>query len=432
TAVASRPQPGQAGDCRLDHVDGGGLQRFQKTRRQADRDDVPVPGFAALSGGETQHARFADRGSVELPQQGGRGFVIADVSTGVHVAVAGAVLQRDAPGPAGLARGAAHERRGRTGVFAGHDHCAVARQPMRPVLVAGVQGLLDQQPAETGAIEEQVALDAFAAFQYHRLDETVVAAQLHIDDRAFGTTHPQILRITTQQPPVQARVEMVGVGDVGQRRISWHVGGRRHELAARPRQRVQGIRAQFVGDAQTARLQPELVERQRADVVAQAAETMEIAVADARPVDELDAELEGATGLLDEADIVDAEQVVEQFQMWHGGLAHADRADLFRFHQTDRAVPAQDPRQAGRGHPAGRAAADDDNLLDCRADHEGWLLAPPVTTTRGDAVARCRYARPPLRPHVVVPDRCRDALELQPHGYPERARVAADVAVRVV
>ena len=45
---------------------------------------------------------------------------------------------------------------------------AVAGQPVRPVLVAGLQRLLDQQPAEATAVDEQVAVDAAAIVEPQR------------------------------------------------------------------------------------------------------------------------------------------------------------------------------------------------------------------------------------------------------------------------
>ena len=46
--------------------------------------------------------------------------------------------------------------------FGLHRDGAVVEQPVRPVLVADVQRLADQQAAEAGAVDEQVALDVRA------------------------------------------------------------------------------------------------------------------------------------------------------------------------------------------------------------------------------------------------------------------------------
>ena len=66
---------------------------------------------------------------------------------------------------------------------------------------------------------------------------------------------------------------------------------------------------------------------------------MEVTVADARPVAELDAELERALGRLDEFGFVQSQRLgVEGADVRHRRLAHADDADLLRFHQPHRAI----------------------------------------------------------------------------------------------
>jgi len=39
-----------------------------------------------------------------------------------------------------------------------------------------VQRLFDQQPAKTGAVDEQITLELFAALQGHTLDEAILGA----------------------------------------------------------------------------------------------------------------------------------------------------------------------------------------------------------------------------------------------------------------
>ena len=79
---------------------------------------------------------------------------------------------------------------------------AVARQPMRPVLIARLQRLLDDQPAKSGAIDEQVAFDELARVQHQRFDESGFAvlpdfldlAFNALDAETFGKTAAGILR----------------------------------------------------------------------------------------------------------------------------------------------------------------------------------------------------------------------------------------------
>src|SRR5581483_3303897 len=150
------------------------------------------------------------RRAVDPAQQIFRGLIVADVTAGIHIAVAGAVLQRNAPSPARFARGAAHVWRGRTDVLARHRDRAVAGQPVRPVFVSRAQRLFDQQAAKTGAVDEQIAGDALAALQYDRLDETVFA--LHdFDDFSLGAPRAARFGVAAQKFRVQARIEMIGV-----------------------------------------------------------------------------------------------------------------------------------------------------------------------------------------------------------------------------
>jgi hypothetical protein len=56
---------------------------------------------------------------------------------------------------------------------------------MRPVLVSGVQRLLDQQAAEPGSINEQVRLDLLPIIQVQGTDESIITAQFHPHDLTF-------------------------------------------------------------------------------------------------------------------------------------------------------------------------------------------------------------------------------------------------------
>src|SRR5690606_27356107 len=113
-------------------------------------------------------------------------------------------------------------------------------------------------------------------------------------------------------------------------------------------------------------------------------ERMDIAVAGAGPVDELDPELVGRVRLADELVLVDPEHAVEHDDLRDGRLAHAHGADRLAFDQLDGQAgeAAHDLGQRRRGHPPGGSAADDDNLADRLPGH-----AAPGIRTRTSAGA---------------------------------------------
>src|SRR5690348_4794681 len=92
-------------------------------------------------------------------------------------------------------------------------------------------------------------------------------------------------------------------------------------------------------------------------------ERMEVAVAESRPVGELDAELESTAGLADEIALIDAEQLIENMQRRDRRLPDSNGADLRGLDDLDLAVARlQHSRQGRRGHPAGRPPAHDDDF----------------------------------------------------------------------
>src|SRR3546814_13211564 len=77
----------------------------------------------------------------------------------IDIAVAGAVLERDAPLPPRLARGCTREGRGIALAFARHRDRAVAGEPVVPFGIAGVERAFDEQAAKARAVDEEVAFD---------------------------------------------------------------------------------------------------------------------------------------------------------------------------------------------------------------------------------------------------------------------------------
>ena len=108
-----------------------------------------------------------------------------------------------------------------------------------------------------------------------------------------------------------------------------------------------------------------MVERGRTGIVPDHAEPVHVTVTDARPVAELDAELEGALRGADELGFVQSQCLrIERADVRHRGFADTDDADLVGLHQPHFARPVQMPDQRRRGHPAGRTAAHHHDLTD--------------------------------------------------------------------
>ncbi len=112
-----------------------------------------------MPGTEAELPGLGERRAVEVGEQRGRGLVIGDVRTGIDVAIADPVLERDAPLPAGAACGGAGERVIVAAEFARHRIGSVAGQPGGPVLEPRAHHLLDQHAAEARTVDEQVAFD---------------------------------------------------------------------------------------------------------------------------------------------------------------------------------------------------------------------------------------------------------------------------------
>lgn len=217
---------------------------------------------------------------------------------------------------------------------AGYGERCVARQPVGPAFIAGLERPFDQQPAKPGAVDEQIPGDLFAAFERHRVDEACFAV---LADRPYLALDPPdaaLLGVAAKIGGVEAGIELISVGEGGfdRRRVG---GGWSEPVGARCQDR-QGKCLQCGHDtARAHQAEPMLVERETGNVPAEIAERMDIAVADPCPVAEFDTELEGRVGAPHEIGLIDAEPLIEKADVRHGGLADADRSDLFRLDQHD-------------------------------------------------------------------------------------------------
>src|SRR4029079_9122645 len=94
--------------------------------------------------------------AVEFGEQQLLGGIVVDIFARIDEAVAGAMLERNAPLPAGIASGRARVRGQRRDAGAWHRHCPSAWKPVAPVFVTGLQCLLDQQATEPRTVDEEI------------------------------------------------------------------------------------------------------------------------------------------------------------------------------------------------------------------------------------------------------------------------------------
>ena len=81
---------------------------------------------------------------------------------------------------------------------------------MRPVLIAGLQGPLDQQGPESGAVDEQVCFQHLSVFEGYAGDKAVLGSLDDLDDLALDPLDPAPFTDLAQIPGEEAGVEMIG------------------------------------------------------------------------------------------------------------------------------------------------------------------------------------------------------------------------------
>ena len=182
-----------------------------------------------------------------------------------------------------------------------------------------------------------------------------LAPKRHVHDAALGPLDAQLLRERAQPGREAGGIELVGVAEGGQQRV--RIGIRRLEL--RGARRHDGQRIALDRPRLVRHPPPVMVEADIVHVTPERAERVDIAIALAAPIAELDAELEGGLGRGHELGLIQPQPLDEGADVRQRRLAHAHDADLFGFDQVHACVGGQQLRDRGRRHPAGRAAADD-------------------------------------------------------------------------
>src|SRR5438270_10906813 len=213
--IAARKQLHEPEDPGLDEEYGRGLERPEEAAGQPDGHDVLVPELVALPGGKPDRfRRIGERLAIEVLQQDDHRLVVAHESAAVNVAVAGAMLQRNAPLPARLARGHTRVGRWRLYFLAWNRSRPVQRRPVGPILKPGTERAPDQQPTKARAIDEQITRYRRAAFQADAFHESALAVLLHFDDLALDAPRAAALGVVAQVSRLHPRIELIGMDDV--------------------------------------------------------------------------------------------------------------------------------------------------------------------------------------------------------------------------
>src|SRR3546814_7059449 len=117
----------------------------------------------------------------------------------IDMAVADAVLERNAPLPAGWARGRAGDLLAVAAERAGNGDRAVARQPVGPVDEIDPEGLPEQQRTEARTVDEEIALDPRPAIEREAGDETPCPLLLDRDDASLVAREPKSNRLNSSK-----------------------------------------------------------------------------------------------------------------------------------------------------------------------------------------------------------------------------------------
>src|SRR6202035_271684 len=105
------------------------------------------------------------------------------------VAIAGAMLERNAPLPSRLARRRTSVRHRRSDALARHGHRPIARQPFGPVIESCSQQTFDEQCAHPGAVDEQISVDHIASVGMYGRDKAGFRMLVYLFYDSFVTLY---------------------------------------------------------------------------------------------------------------------------------------------------------------------------------------------------------------------------------------------------
>ena len=168
---------------------------------------------------------------------------------------------------------------------------------MGPVVKACLQGLLNQQGFESGAVDKQIALDHTSVIQQQMVDKACRRCQCHCGDFTFDARYTAGLCHGAEVTTVRRSVEMIGVIELvlGHNAESICLGG--FQLCA--------IFAVLAGQPFLFAAHPEMLKATGPAPSTGVAEGVNVVVALMKPILEPNAELESAVSELDKVGLGD-------------------------------------------------------------------------------------------------------------------------------
>ncbi len=168
---------------------------------------------------------------------------------------------------------------------------------MGPVVKACLQGLLNQQGSESGAVDKQIAFDHTSVIQQQMVDKACRRYQRHFGDFAFNTRYTAGLCHGAQVTTICRGVEMIGVIQLVLRHNAESIRLSGFQLCA--------IFAVFAGQPFLFAAHPEMLKATSPAPSAGIAEGVNVVVALMKPILEPNAELESAVSELDKVGLGD-------------------------------------------------------------------------------------------------------------------------------
>ncbi len=367
-------------DALLDEEDPGRFEGLDESAGEPDRHTVVDPRVAAAAHPhpDVVGLQVGGLGPDELAQRALRLLGRAVVG-GVDVAGAHPPVQRDRPDPPRVLRG-----RGGAGPQPAPLHVHGYAQGHRAVVGEGVlvgderlpQRLVEQHPAEAGAVDEEIAGYLPVLPGREVADPAAVVAD-HVQDVVHDVPGAARRRVLGEEVGQQRRVELVRVGELG---VLLGEAGALRGRAVAPRfldivlleespvqiaRRPLGVADRrhqehvLVESVAGPGMQPPVRQRESVDHPEPLEGVVEVMPL-GPPVLESDAEFVRGVAPRHPLVLGEAEVVEEVPDGAERGLAHADRLDPVGFDEGHRDIAAEGGPQIRGRHPAGGAAADDD------------------------------------------------------------------------